>query len=77
MVIISFHSLEDRIVKEFMRREATDCLCPPHTPVCVCGHRATLRPLTSKPVVATLREVKQNPRARSAKLRAAKVVVDS
>src|SRR5579884_4125246 len=77
MVIISFHSLEDRIVKEFMRREASDCLCPPHTPVCVCGHRATLRPLTSKPVVATLREVKQNPRARSAKLRAAKVVVDS
>jgi 16S rRNA (cytosine1402-N4)-methyltransferase len=76
MVIISFHSLEDRIVKEFMRREATDCLCPPHTPVCVCGHKARLRLLTSKPVTATLREVEQNPRARSAKLRAAKVVVD-
>lgn len=75
MVIISFHSLEDRIVKEFMRREATDCLCPPRIPVCVCGHKARLRLLTSKPVTPTTEEVIANPRARSAKLRAAEIVV--
>jgi 16S rRNA (cytosine1402-N4)-methyltransferase len=71
MVIIAFHSLEDRIVKEFMRREATDCLCPPQVPVCVCGHKARLRLLTKKPITATAEEVERNPRARSAKLRAA------
>lgn len=77
MVIIAFHSLEDRIVKEFMRREATDCLCPPRTPVCICGHQARLRLLTHKPVIPTGQEIERNPRARSAKLRAAEVVVDS
>jgi 16S rRNA (cytosine1402-N4)-methyltransferase len=77
MVIIAFHSLEDRIVKEFMRREAKDCLCPPRTPVCVCGHKARLRILTPKPVTPTAREVERNPRARSAKLRAAEIVVGS
>ncbi len=77
MVIIAFHSLEDRIIKEFMRREATDCLCPPRTPVCICGHKARLRLLTHKPVIPTGQEVERNPRARSAKLRAAEVVVDS
>ncbi|MFL5625204.1 MAG: 16S rRNA (cytosine(1402)-N(4))-methyltransferase RsmH [Ktedonobacteraceae bacterium] len=77
MVIISFHSLEDRLVKEFMRREATDCICPPRVPVCVCGHKARLRLLTSKPVVPTPQEVAANPRARSAKLRAAEIVVGS
>jgi len=63
--------LEDRIVKEFMRREATDCLCPPQIPVCVCGHKARLRLLTKKPITAPAEEVERNPRARSAKLRAA------
>lgn len=77
MVIISFHSLEDRIVKEFMRREATDCICPPRTPVCVCGHKARLRLLTKKPVTPTEEEVHTNPRARSAKLRAAEIIVGS
>ena len=77
MVIIAFHSLEDRIVKEFMRREAKDCLCPPRTPVCVCGHKARLRILTPKPVTPTAQEVERNPRARSAKLRAAEIVVGS
>ena len=77
MVIISFHSLEDRIVKEFMRREARDCICPPHVPVCVCGHKARLRLLTPKPVIPTSEEVIANPRARSAKLRAAEIVVSS
>lgn len=77
MVIIAFHSLEDRLVKEYMRREAKDCICPPHVPVCVCGHKARLRILTPKPVTATSQEVKANPRARSAKLRAAEIVVGS
>ncbi len=77
MVIIAFHSLEDRLVKEFMRREARDCICPPHTPVCVCGHKARLRILTPRPVVPTAEEVHANPRARSARLRAAEIVVGS
>ncbi len=77
MVTIAFHSLEDRLIKEFMRREARDCLCPPHVPVCVCGHKARLRLLTPKPVTPTVEEVTANPRARSAKLRAAEIVVGS
>lgn len=74
MAIISFHSLEDRIVKEFMRRESRDCICPPHVPVCICGHKARLKILTAKPVGAGEREVEQNPRARSAKLRVAEAI---
>jgi 16S rRNA (cytosine1402-N4)-methyltransferase len=74
LVIISFHSLEDRIVKEYLRRESTDCICPPRLPVCVCGHRARLRLLTRKPVTPTELEIMRNPRARSAKLRAAEAV---
>jgi 16S rRNA (cytosine1402-N4)-methyltransferase len=77
MVIISFQSLEDRLVKRFMRREAMDCICPPGTPVCVCNHKATLRLLTPKPVTPTKQEILVNPRARSAKLRAAEIVVGS
>ncbi|MBX5456440.1 MAG: 16S rRNA (cytosine(1402)-N(4))-methyltransferase RsmH [Thermogemmatispora sp.] len=77
MVVIAFHSLEDRIVKDFMKREATDCLCPPRTPVCVCGHRARLRLLTPKPVWPTAEEVSANPRSRSARLRAAERLADS
>ena len=74
MAIISFHSLEDRIVKDFMRREAIDCICPPHLPVCVCGHKARLKIITAKPIGAGEREVEQNPRARSAKLRVAEAI---
>jgi 16S rRNA (cytosine1402-N4)-methyltransferase len=77
MVIIAFHSLEDRIVKTFMRREATDCICPPHIPVCVCGHKATLRILTPKPLTPSSQEIERNPRARSAKLRAAEIIVSA
>ena len=77
MVIISFHSLEDRLVKGFMRREAMDCICPPGIPVCVCNHKASLRILTPKPITSTKQEVLDNPRARSAKLRAAEIVVGS
>jgi 16S rRNA (cytosine1402-N4)-methyltransferase len=75
MAIIAFHSLEDRIVKMFMRREAKDCLCPPQTPVCICGHKARLRILTPKPLVPSAQEVASNPRARSARLRAAEIIV--
>jgi 16S rRNA (cytosine1402-N4)-methyltransferase len=71
LVIISFHSLEDRAVKQYFRRESTDCICPPELPVCRCGHRATLRELTRKAVRPTEQEVAANPRSRSAVLRAA------
>jgi 16S rRNA (cytosine1402-N4)-methyltransferase len=71
LVVISFHSLEDRAVKTFMSREARDCICPPTVPVCVCGHKAVLRSLTRKPIVPGAGEIARNPRARSAKLRAA------
>lgn len=74
MVIIAFHSLEDRIVKEFLRREARDCLCPPRIPMCICGHKASLRILTNKPIVPGEQEVAANPRARSARVRAAEVL---
>ncbi|MGZ6366298.1 MAG: 16S rRNA (cytosine(1402)-N(4))-methyltransferase RsmH [Ktedonobacteraceae bacterium] len=77
MVIISFHSLEDRLVKGFMRREAMDCICPPGLPVCMCNHKASLRILTPKPLTPTQQEIVDNPRARSAKLRAAEIVVSS
>ena len=71
LVVISFHSLEDRIVKQYIRREATDCLCPPQVPVCRCGHKATLRDLTRRAVLPGEEEIARNPRARSAVLRAA------
>src|SRR5205807_171874 len=74
IVLIAFHSLEDRIIKEFMRREAKNCLCPPRIPVCVCGHKAQLRILTPKPLTPTEEEIARNPRARSAKLRAAEIL---
>lgn len=69
IVVISFHSLEDRIVKQWFERESKDCICPPGTPICICGHNASIAKLTKKPVVGT--EDSHNPRARSAKLRAA------
>lgn len=70
LAVISFHSLEDRIVKQFFRREAADCICPPGLPECRCGHTATLRELTRKAVRPSEAEVAANPRARSAVLRA-------
>ena len=71
LAVISFHSLEDRIVKQFFARESKDCLCPPEALVCTCGHKATLAPVTRKPIVPTVNEIMQNPRSRSAKLRIA------
>jgi len=69
LAVISFHSLEDRLVKTYFRQESRDCLCPPRQPVCTCGHRARLRELNRKPIEANPEELEQNPRARSARLR--------
>jgi 16S rRNA (cytosine1402-N4)-methyltransferase len=71
LAVISFHSLEDRAVKQFMRRESTGCLCPPRAPVCICGHTASLKEITRSPIRPEGDEVRQNPRARSARLRVA------
>lgn len=71
LAVISFHSLEDRIVKQFMRTEARGCVCPPELPVCVCGRQPTVRLLTPRPITASPVEVASNPRARSARLRVA------
>lgn len=71
LAIISFHSLEDRIIKRYFQAEARGCVCPPEVPVCVCGHQARLRIITPHPLVASQTEQEQNPRARSAKLRVA------
>jgi 16S rRNA (cytosine1402-N4)-methyltransferase len=71
LAVISFHSLEDRMVKQFIRKESKDCLCPPRQPVCTCGHLATLRELTVKPVRPKDDEISNNPRSRSARLRIA------
>jgi 16S rRNA (cytosine1402-N4)-methyltransferase len=71
LAVISFHSLEDRIVKHFLRDEARGCTCPPDFPVCVCGREPALRLLTRKAVRPSPREVAENPRAASARLRAA------
>jgi 16S rRNA (cytosine1402-N4)-methyltransferase len=75
LVVISFHSLEDRRVKQYMQREATGCICPPKLPQCVCGHEPTLRLLTRKPIRAQADEVASNPRSRSAVLRAAERIL--
>jgi 16S rRNA (cytosine1402-N4)-methyltransferase len=71
MAVISYHSLEDRIVKNFVRKQASDCICPPGTPVCRCDHLATLKVITRRPLIPTDAETASNPRARSAKLRVA------
>jgi 16S rRNA (cytosine1402-N4)-methyltransferase len=71
LVVISFHSLEDRLVKRFFRRQARDCVCPPEQPICTCQHQATLRVLTRRPLRPDESEVARNPRARSARLRVA------
>ena len=71
IAVISFHSLEDRIVKHFIRDAARGCTCPPDFPVCVCGHQPVLRSLTSRAVVPSVEERCENPRSASGKLRAA------
>ncbi|HHM23617.1 MAG TPA: 16S rRNA (cytosine(1402)-N(4))-methyltransferase RsmH, partial [Bacteroidetes bacterium] len=71
LVVISYHSLEDRIVKHFFRENERHCICPPELPQCVCGEPGRLRVLTRRPVVPSEEEIRRNPRARSAKLRVA------
>lgn len=69
LAVISFHSLEDRLVKQFFRRESKDCICPPEQPVCTCNHRAVINEVNRRPILPTAEEVQQNPRSRSARLR--------
>jgi 16S rRNA (cytosine1402-N4)-methyltransferase len=71
LAVISFHSLEDGLVKRFFRQRAQDCVCPPEQPVCTCHHQPTLRIITRRPVRPDEAEIEQNPRARSARLRVA------
>lgn len=69
LAVISFHSLEDRIVKRFFRQESQDCICPPGPPVCTCGHKATIDEISRRPIRPEDAEIYANPRARSARLR--------
>jgi len=71
LAVISFHSLEDRLVKGFFRRESKDCICPPRQPICTCGHKASIKEVTRRPITPTEAEINQNSRARSARLRVA------
>jgi 16S rRNA (cytosine1402-N4)-methyltransferase len=75
LVVITYHSLEDRVVKQFMQREARGCICPPGTPACVCGHTPSLRLVNKKVITPTAAEIRTNPRSRSAKLRAAERII--
>jgi len=71
LIVISYHSLDDRLVKKYLRRESRDCICPPLTPMCVCGHKATIRLIDSKAVIPSTAEIEANPRSRSARMRVA------
>ena len=74
IAVISFHSLEDRIVKQFFVQKSTGCICPPELAVCACGRKEVLRIVTRKPMTPTEQEIRENPRARSAKLRVAEKI---
>jgi 16S rRNA (cytosine1402-N4)-methyltransferase len=74
LAVIAFHSLEDRIVKNYFRQESRDCLCPPRQPVCTCGHHAVIRQVTRRPIRPERAEIEHNPRARSARLRVAEKI---
>jgi 16S rRNA (cytosine1402-N4)-methyltransferase len=71
LVVISYHSLEDRLVKRTLKRESSDCICPPAIPVCVCGHRASIRLVTRRVTRPSPEEVRANPSSRSARMRVA------
>ena len=74
LAVIAFHSLEDRIVKNFFRDESKDCICPPNVPMCECGHTARLKRVTRRAIKPDEAEIERNPRARSARLRVAEVL---
>ena len=74
IVVLTYHSLEDRIVKEFFKYESSDCVCPPEFPICVCDKKANLKILTKKPLIPDRAELESNRRSRSAKLRAAEKI---
>jgi 16S rRNA (cytosine1402-N4)-methyltransferase len=71
LAVIAFHSLEDRIVKNYFRQESQDCICPAKQPICTCGHRASIRQITRQPIRPEKSEALANPRARSSRLRVA------
>lgn len=71
LAVIAFHSLEDRIVKQYFRLESRDCICPPEQPICTCEHQASLKEIVRRPIRPTEAEIERNPRARSARLRVA------
>jgi 16S rRNA (cytosine1402-N4)-methyltransferase len=75
LAVISFHSLEDRIVKQYFRRESKNCLCPARQPVCTCGHQASLVEINRHPIQPEHAEIDENPRARSARLRVAEKIL--
>ena len=76
IAVISYHSLEDRRIKTFFKEKSVTCICPPEVPICACGHIATLNVLTRRAVRPTEVEIEANPRARSARLRVAQVIVE-
>lgn len=69
LAVIAYHSLEDRVIKQYFRQVSRDCVCPPQQPVCTCGHKATIRELNRRPIRPTEPEIRANPRSRSARLR--------
>jgi 16S rRNA (cytosine1402-N4)-methyltransferase len=69
LAAITFHSLEDRIAKQYFRQESRDCICPPERPICTCGHKASIVEINRHPIMASVEEIESNPRSRSARLR--------
>ena len=69
ITVLTFHSLEDRIVKNVFKLESTDCICPPKIPICICGHKRKINLVNKKPIIAGEEELKENSRSSSAKLR--------
>jgi 16S rRNA (cytosine1402-N4)-methyltransferase len=77
LVVLAYHSAEDRIVKQRFRDAVRGCTCPPRTPVCICGGRSRLRLITRRPMGASDAEIRDNPRARSARMRVAERIVEA
>ena len=75
LVVISYHSLEDRVVKQFMQQESKNCICPPEVPICTCEHTASLRQINKRIIVPSPEEIKRNPRSRSARMRVAEHII--